>query len=97
MSVIIPGLGRISWQSLTPGLIAAAVGAIAFKPLLVGTIKAGYEAVDATKDAWNEAKGEVERGKQESLAAGQTKGIETELRQLREEVAQLRAQAAKRG
>ena len=94
MSLIIPGVGRMTLKSLVPGAIAAAVGAIAFKPLLVGTIRAGYEACDAAKDAWTEAKGEVDRAKHESLA--QNPKVENEIRQLREEVAQLRAQAAKR-
>ena len=91
-AMVIPGIGRLTLKSLVPGMVATAVGAVAFKPILVGAIRAGYEAVDATKNAWTEAKSEVERAKAE---AG-SKHVESEIRQLREEIAQLRAQAAKR-
>lgn len=91
MSLIIPGLGKMTVSSLVPGAVVAAVGAIVFKPLLVGSIRVGYEAVDFAKGAWSDAKVGIANAKHEALSHRQASSMEAELKHLREEVAQLKA------
>ena len=89
-------IGRLSWNSFWAGTAVAAVGAAIARPLLVGTVRAGYEVTDVASEAWTKAKAEVESVKREALTARDASRMETELQQLREEVAALRAQVAKK-
>ena len=88
----LPIIGRLSWNSFWAGTAAAAVGGAIARPLLVGTLRAGYGAVDAANDVWTEAKAGAERVKAEARAGSGS----SEIQQLRDEVASLRAQVAKK-
>ena len=89
--MMLPLIGRFSLGSFGFGAAAMAVGTVVARPLLVGAVTAGYETSDLLKGAWAKAKAEAESVKNEALAGRHMQGMEAELRQLREEVAQLRA------
>jgi len=74
------------------GAAVAVVGAIIARPLIVEAMRGGYAATDAVKGAWDQAKVEAGRVKQEALAGREADQMESELQQLRNEVASLRAQ-----
>lgn len=88
----LPIIGRLSWNSFWAGTAVATVGAAIARPLLVGTVRAGYEVVDAANGVWTDAKAEVERVKSEARSSGSA----SEIQQLRDEVASLRAQLTKK-
>jgi len=94
--MLLPIIGRLSWNSFWAGTAVAAVGAAIARPLLVGTVRAGYEVSDVATDAWAKAKAEVESVKREALTSRESGRMEAELKQLRDEVAILRAQVAKK-
>jgi hypothetical protein len=92
--MVLPIIGKLSWNSFFAGTAAAAIGAAVARPLLVGTVRVGYQAADIANDAWNTAKAEVESAKVEARAT--RGGSDSEIQQLRAEVASLRAQLAKK-
>jgi hypothetical protein len=93
--MILPIIGRLSWNSFWAGTAAATVGAAIARPLLVGTVRAGYEVADVANDAWAKAKAEVDSVRQEAITARASATMATEIQQLRDEVASLRAQLKK--
>lgn len=80
-------------KSFLAGGVVATVGATVARPLLVGVVRIGYEAVDAVTGVWTKAKAEVDAMNTEARA-GRSDGAEVE--RLRAEVATLKAQAAKK-
>lgn len=94
--MIMPIAAKVSWSSFFAGTAVAAVGAVIARPIIVGTVRAGYGASDMVTDAWTKAKAEVESVKQEALAARNASQMASELQQLRDEVAALKTQLAKR-
>lgn len=92
--MILPIIGRLSWSSFWAGTAAATFGAAIARPLLVGTVRAGYEVADAAGEAWAKAKAEVDSVKREAVTARDS-GTAAEVQQLRDEVASLRAQLKK--
>ena len=94
--MILPIIGRLSWNSFWLGTTAASIGAAIVRPLLVGTVRAGYEVADVANDAWTQAKAEVDSVKREALTARESGRMATEIQQLRDEVAALRTQLAKK-
>lgn len=93
--MILPIIGRLSWSSFWAGTAAATVGVAIARPLLVGTVRAGYEVADAAGDAWAKAKAEVDSVKREAVTARESAASAAELQHLRDEVAALRAQLKK--
>ncbi len=93
--MILPIIGRLSWSSFWAGTAAATIGASLARPLLVGTVRAGYEVADLAGDAWAKAKAEVDQIKHEAVSAREAGAMASEIQQLREEVASLRAQLKK--
>jgi len=91
-----PIVAKLSWSSFFAGTAFTAVGAVIARPLIVGTVRAGYGASDMVTDAWTKAKSEVESVKQEALATRSASQMASELQQLRDEVATLKTQLAKR-
>ena len=89
----LPLIGRFSMGSFGFGAVAMAVGSVIARPLIVSAVAAGYETSDFVKGAWDKAKSEARSLKNDALATRQVHGMQTELQQLREEVAQLRASA----
>ncbi len=87
----LPIIGRLKWSSFWAGTAAAVVGSALARPLLVSAVRAGYEVVDAANGVWTDAKAEAARVKNEARA-----GSSSEIQQLRDEVAALRAQLAKK-
>jgi uncharacterized small protein (DUF1192 family) len=94
--MVLPIIGKLSWNSFFAGSAAAVVGSVVARPLLVGTVRAGYQATDIATEAWNMAKQEVQSVKRDALAARDQSRMESEIQQLREEIASLRAQLAKK-
>lgn len=94
--MIIPIIGKLSWNSFWAGTAVAAVGAAVARPLLVGTVRAGYDVTDVATDAWTKAKAEVGSLKREALATRDSSRMESELKQLRDEVAALKTQLVKK-
>lgn len=94
--MVLPIIGRLSMNSFIAGGVVAAFGAAIARPLLVGTVRAGYEATDLAAEAWHKAKAEVESVKHDALSAREQSHMEAEIRQLREEVSTLRAQVGKK-
>ena len=92
----LPIIGRLSWNSFWAGTALAAVGTAIARPLLVGTVRAGYEVSDVATEAWAQAKAEVDSVKREALTSRDAGRMEAELRQLRDEVSALRTQLAKK-
>ncbi len=95
-AMIIPIIGKLSWNSFWAGTAVAAVGAAVARPLLVGTVRAGYDVTDVATDAWTKAKAEVGSLKREALATRDSSRMESELKQLRDEVAALKTQLVKK-
>ncbi len=96
--MILPIIGKVTWAGIGVGAAVTAVGMVALRPLIVGTVRGGYEATDLAKDAWTKAKIEAESIKNEALAQKAAQASEAEVAQLRQEVAALQAQInAKRG
>ena len=87
---------KVSWSSFFAGTAGTAVAAVIARPIIVGTVRAGYGASDMVTDAWTKAKAEVESVKQEALAARNASQMASELQQLRDEVAALKTQLATR-
>lgn len=94
--MVLPIIGKFSLGSFGFGAAAAAVAAVTARPLLVGTVRVGYEATEVVSDAWAKAKAEAQSIKSDALAQHSAAGMEAELRQLRDEVASLRAQLGKK-
>jgi hypothetical protein len=94
--MVLPIIGKLSWNSFFAGTAAAAIGSVVARPLLVGTVRAGYQATDIASEAWKMAKSEVESVKRDALAARDQSRMESEIQQLRDEVASLRAQLSKK-
>ena len=92
MSVFVPGVGKVALKGLLPGFVVVAIGAVVAKPVLNASIRAGYGFVGMAKNAVASAKLEIEKAK----AAANAPSGDAEVQKLREEVAQLRAQLAKR-
>jgi hypothetical protein len=90
--MILPIIGRLSWKSFWAGTAVATFGGALARPLLVSTVRAGYGVVDAANGVWNDAKAEAQSVKHEALSGGSA----SEIQQLRDEVAALRAQLAKK-
>jgi len=88
----LPIIGRLSWKSFWAGTAVATFGAAIARPLLVGTVRAGYEVVDAANGVWIDAKAEAQRVKHDALSSRSA----GEIQHLRDEVASLRAQLAKK-
>jgi hypothetical protein len=95
-AMMLPIIGKLSWNSFWAGTAVAAVGAAVARPLLVGTVRAGYDVTDCATEAWTKAKAEVDSLKREALATRDSSRMESELKQLRDEVAALRTQLAKK-
>jgi len=93
--MILPIIGRLSWNSFWAGTAAATIGASIVRPLLVGTVRAGYEVADVANDAWSKAKAEVDSVKREAVTARDSGASAAEIQHLRDEVASLRAQLKK--
>jgi len=90
--MILPIVGKVTWAGLGVGAAVTAVGMVALRPLIVGTVRAGYEATDLAKDAWTKAKAEAESIKNEALTKKAAQDSEAEIAKLRQEVASLQAQ-----
>ena len=90
--MVLPVIGKLSMSSFGAGAAVAVVGAAVARPLLVGVVRAGYEASDVVTDAWAKAKAEAASVKNEALAAHNSQDMENELQSLRQEVATLRQQ-----
>lgn len=88
----LPIIGRLSWKSFWAGTAAATFGAALARPLLVETMRVGYGVVDAANGIWTEAKADAQRAKHDA----QSLRSAGEIQQLRDEVAALRAQLAKK-
>lgn len=88
----LPIIGRLSWKSFWAGTAVATFGGAIARPLLVETVRVGYGIADAANGVWTEAKAEAHRVKLEAQAGGSAR----EIQQLRDEVAALRAQLAKK-
>lgn len=96
--MVLPIVGKVTWGAFGLGAVTAAVGSMVIRPLIVETVRLGYEATDVTKEAWVKAKTEAESIKRDAQAKNAMGSTDSEVRQLREEVASLRAQvSAKRG
>lgn len=80
-------------KSFWAGTAVAAVGAAVARPLLVGTIRAGYEVKDAVGSAWDKAKAEVDSLNDEAVSG---RRAEAEIETLRAENATLKSQLAKK-
>ncbi len=80
-------------KSFWAGGAVAAVGASVARPLLVGTIRAGYEVKDAVQGVWEKAKAEANAVNQEAVAG---RRAEAEVERLRAENATLKSQLAKK-
>lgn len=97
MSLSLPLVGRLSLKSFGVGAVAAAVGSVVARPLLVSAVRTGYEVSDLATGAWRAAKAEAASLKTEALTQAPA-GLESEVKQLRDEVATLRSQlSSKRG
>ncbi|MDP1568419.1 MAG: hypothetical protein Q8L86_00325 [Vicinamibacterales bacterium] len=96
MAMVLPVIGKFSLGSFGFGAAATAVGAVIARPLLVSTIRMGYEATEVVTDAWAVAKREAESIKSDALSQRDSSTMEAELRQLRDEVTSLRAQLGKK-
>ena len=89
--MVLPLIGKLSLTSMGVG---AALTLVA-RPLIVGAVRVGYEAKDFVGDTWRQAKVEAQSVRADALATRE-RSDEAEIRRLREEVATLRAQPAKR-
>ena len=90
-----------SLAKFAAGAVAAVIGPAVFRPLLVGIIRAGYEARDRAADALVQAREEVRSVRDEVKApragAPDAGALDAEVRKLRAEAAELRARLAARG
>jgi hypothetical protein len=91
--MFLPIIGKFTWGAFGLGAVSTVVGAALLRPLIVGTVRAGYEATDLARDAWTKAKLEADSIRTEALTTQTLRNTEVELQQLREEVAALRAQS----
>ncbi len=80
-------------KSFWAGTAVAAVGAAVARPLLVGTIRAGYEVKDVVGSAWDKAKAEVDSLNAEAVSG---RRADAEIEALRAENATLKAQLTKK-
>jgi|CXWL01.1.fsa_nt_gi hypothetical protein len=92
--MVLPLVGKLSLRSFGVGALAAAVASVVARPLLVGTVRAGYEISDGLQGVWAKAKAEADGLKADALAERNAASTQTEIQALREEVAALRAQVA---
>ena len=91
---IIPA--KVNWSSFLVGTAVSMIAGAVARPLLVGTMRAGYGVADAVNDAWSSARTEVREVKHEALAQRHASNAAAEVQQLRAEVASLKAQLGKR-
>jgi len=92
---------RVGWKFFAAGAATAYVAGSMVRPALVSAVKTGLTAKEAAAGVWNQAKAETANLFAEAshlrAAQGATGGdIIQELRQLREDVASLKAQVAGR-
>jgi hypothetical protein len=94
--MVLPVVGKFCLGSFGFGAAAATFGAALARPVLVGTVRAGYQTTDFVAGAWQAAKAEAESIKSEALTRQASSGTDAEVQQLRAEVASLRAQLGKK-
>jgi hypothetical protein len=92
---------KVGWKFFAAGAATAYIGGGLIRPVLVSTVKAGLNAKDAAAGVWNQAKTETASVFADAahLRVAESSGGDSinELRKLREDVAELKAQLASRG
>lgn len=81
---------------LAAGAAVAVIGPAVFRPLLVGILRAGYEARDKTAEVLQEAHEGVRSIRADAMAS-RAGSVDAEVRRLRAEAAELRARLSARG
>lgn len=79
----LPIIGKFTWRAVGFGAVTAGVTAVALRPIIVGAVRAGYQATHFAKDAWNQAKAEAELIKKDALA------IEKDVVTIRKDIAKV--------
>lgn len=91
---------KVGWKFFAAGAATAYVGGNLVRPVLVSAVKAGLSAKDAAAGVWNQARSETANVFAEAshLRAAESSAVDIihELKQLREDVASLKAQVASR-
>lgn len=91
---------KVGWKFFAAGAATAYVGGGMLRPALVTAVKTGIGAKEAAASVWNQAKAETATVFAEAshlrTAEASAVDIVHELRQLREDVASLKAQVANR-
>lgn len=96
--IILWGLKRINWTNIAMGAATATVGGAIARPVLVSVVKAGLGATALASDVWDQARTETSKIREEAQSAraadAQSADLHTEVQQLRDELASVKAQLA---
>ncbi|MBP8274929.1 MAG: hypothetical protein KAY59_10880 [Acidobacteria bacterium] len=82
-------LPKTSLGNVALGIAVAVVGPAIVRPVLVGLVRAGYDVKDYATSAWDSAKSEARTIRDEAQAKPSAE-VESEIAQLRAEIAQLK-------
>lgn len=84
-------LPKTALGNIVLGAVAAVVSPTVLRPVVVGVVRTGYEVKDFATSAWESARTEAVKIREEAAASRSVSGLEAQIEALRAEVTALKS------